>query len=291
MPPRSLPSPVSAVTARKTWRTVEPLHGMVYFAPEAAESYRQLGLEGQSAYFVSRSAPMGAVTAGTVVATFFNFEPSLVHESMTGVWDITTPGAVLDARRSAAAAALRRMLGDAARGDDVAAAADLARRAALSACDHPEGRPLFGGHAGLPWPDHPLEVLWHAQTLLREFRGDGHIALLVEHGLDGLEALVMHEATGELPIAFLRATRGWSEDEWTAATTRLRDRGWLRPGGSAEHLALSEEGAAVRGAIEEATDRLSVVAYEAIGEDGCDTLRGLARPLSRTVVAASGMGG
>jgi len=291
MAPRSFPSPVSAVTARKTWRTVEPLHGMVYFAPEAADSYRRLGLEGQSGYFASRSAPMGAVSAGTVIATFFNFRPSFIRESMDGVWATTTPDAVLAARRDAAAAALRRMLGDSAASDDVSAAADLARRAALSACDHPEGRPLFAGHAGLPWPDDPLEVLWHAQTLLREFRGDGHIALLVDHGLDGLEALVMHEATGELPVAFLRATRGWTDDEWAAAADRLRDRGWLRPGGSPEHLALSEEGAAVRGAIEEATDRLSVPAYEAIGEDGCDTLRGLARPLSRTVVAASGMGG
>jgi len=263
---------------------------MVYFVPEADESYRRLGLEGRSGYFASRAAPMGAVSAGTVTATFFNFRPSLVHEAMAGVWDATTPAAVLDARRSAAGAALRRMLGDSVGAADVAAAADLARRAALSACDHPEGRPLFAGHAGLPWPEDPLEVLWHAQTLLREFRGDGHVALLVDHGLDGLEALVMHEATGELPVAFLRATRGWSDDEWADATERLQGRGWLRPGGSPEHLVLSEEGAAVRGAIEEATDRLSVAAYEAIGEEGCDALRGLARPLSRTVVAASGLG-
>ena len=291
MAPRSYPSPVSAVTARKTWRTVEPLHGMVYFAPEGPEAYRRLGLEGQSGYFASRSAPMGAVSSHTVAATFFNFEPSLVHGSMAGVWDATSPAAVLAARTEVAATALRRMLGDAADGDDVAAAADLARRAALSACEHLEGRPLFAGHAGLDWPEQPLEVLWHAQTLLREFRGDGHVSLLVDHGIDGLEALVLHEATGELPVAFLRATRGWTDDEWTSATERLRERGWVRPAGSAEHLALSEEGSAVRAAIEEATDRLSVVAYEAIGEDGCDALRGLARPLSRTVVTASGMGG
>jgi hypothetical protein len=264
---------------------------MVYFAPEAAESYRRLGLEGQSGYFASRSAPMGAVSTGTVVATFYNFRPSLVHESMAGVWDTVAPDQVLAARTAAAGAALRRMLGDAVPADDVAGAADLARRAALSACEHLEGRPLFASHAGLAWPDDPLEVLWHAQTLLREFRGDGHVALLVEHGIGGLEALVLHEATGELPVSFLRATRGWTDDEWTVATERLLERGWLRPAGTAEPLALSDEGAAVRSAIEEATDRLSVVAYEAIGEDGCDSLRGLARPLSRAVVDASGLGG
>ena len=285
------PSPVAALTARKTWRTVEPLHGMVYFAPEAAESYRRLGLEGQSGYFASRSAPMGAVSPGAVVATFYNFRPSLVHESMAGVWDTVTPDQVIAARTSAAGAALRRMLGDAARTDDVATAADLARRAALAASEHTEGRPLFAGHAGLAWPDDPLQTLWHAQTLLREFRGDGHLALLVEHGISGLEALVLHEATGELPVAFLRATRGWTDDEWAAATDRLGDRGWLEPAGAEGKLVLSDEGAAVRGAIEDGTDRLSVAAYQAIGEDGCDSLRRLARPLSRTVVAASGMGG
>lgn len=264
---------------------------MVYFAPEAAEAYRKLGLEGQSGYFASRSAPMGAVSAGTVVATFFNFRPSLVHESMVGVWATVTPVDILDARIRVAAAALRRMLGAAADSDDMAVAAELAMSAALRATERTEGRPLFAGHADLPWPDGPLEQLWHAQTLLREFRGDGHIALLVHHGLDGIEALIMHEATAELPVGLLRTTRGWSDREWESAAGRLRDRGWLRPSADADHLSLSDEGAAVRQDIEEATDRLSVFPYEAIGEDGCDKLRGLVRPFSRTVVAAAGLGG
>jgi len=285
------PSTVSPLTARKTWRTVEPLHGMVYFAPEAAASYRELGLEGQSGYFVSRSAPMGAVTAGTVVATFFNFRPSLVHASMDGVWDRVSPSDVLAARLEAAVSALRRMLGDAADTEDVATAADLAARAAQRAGEHREGRPLFAGHADLPWPEAPLERLWHAQTLLREFRGDGHISLLVHHGLDAVEALVMHEATAELPVDILRATRGWSDEEWAQGAERLRARGWLTPTADADHLSLSAEGLAVRQDIEEATDRLSVFPYEAIGEEGCDTLRGLARPWSRAVVSAAGLGG
>ena len=284
------PSPVTAVTARKTWRTLEPLHGMVYFAPEADTSYRSLGLLGRSGYFASRSAPMGAVSPGTVVATFFNFHPSLVHEAMADVWTRVTPSQVLDARLAAAGSALRRMLGPEADSDDVARAADLAEAAARRAGEHTEGRPLFAGHAGLPWPEEPLERLWHAQTLLREFRGDGHVALLVHHGLDGIEALVMHEATAELPVNFLRATRGWSDGEWEAAAVRLRERGWLRPAADADHLSLSEEGMAVRQDLEESTDRLSVVAYDAIGEEGCDALRGLARPLSRTVVTAAGLG-
>ena len=284
------PSPVTPLTARKTWRTVEPLHGMVYFAPEAAESYRRLGLVGQSGYFASRAAPMGAVSPGTVVATFYNFRPTLVRQAMDGVWDRVPPVDVLDARRQAAGDALRRMLGPAADSEDVVAAADLAVEAAVRAGERTEGRPLFAGHADLPWPDAPLERLWHAQSLLREFRGDGHITQLVRHELDGVEALVLHEATGELPAGLLRQTRGWSDDEWVAAAARLRARGWLQASDAGDPPILSDEGLAVRRDIEEATDRLSVYAYEAIGEEGCGTLRTLARPFSRAVVDASGLG-
>ena len=284
------PSPVTPLTARKTWRTVEPLHAMVYFAPEAAESYRRLGLVGQSGYFASRAAPMGAVSPGTVVATFYNFRPTLVRQAMDGVWDRVPPVDVLDARRQAAGDALRRMLGPAADSEDVVAAADLAVEAAVRAGERTEGRPLFAGHADLPWPDAPLERLWHAQSLLREFRGDGHITQLVRHELDGVEALVLHEATGELPAGLLRQTRGWSDDEWVAAAARLRARGWLQASDAGDPPILSDEGLAVRRDIEEATDRLSVYAYEAIGEEGCDTLRTLARPFSRAVVDASGLG-
>ena len=91
-------------------------------------------------------------------------------------------------------------------------------------------------------------------------------------------------------MAFLRQTRGWTDGEWGQAATRLRERGWLNPSGPDERITLSEEGVAVRQDIEEATDRLAVFAYEAIGEEGCDALRGLARPLSRKVVDASGLG-
>jgi len=283
-PTASLPG----LTARKTWRTLEPLHNMVYFAPEADASYRSLGLRGQSGYFASRAAAMGAVGADTVVATFFNFSPTLVHAAMEGVWQASPPARVLEARAAAAGEALHRMLGEAIDSDDMRQAATLARRAAERAAERPEGRPLFAAHAGLPWPEPPHLVLWHAQTLLREFRGDGHLAQLVDHGIGPVEALVLHETTGEVPVGFLRETRGWPPDEWEAASDRLRSRGWLRPAGTADRVALSEEGSTVRAQIEEATDRLSAHGYEALGEDGCAELRGLARPFSRAIVAASG---
>ena len=126
--------------------------------------------------------------------------------------------------------------------------------------------------------------------MLREFRGDGHIAALVANHLDPVEAIVLHAASGEVPVRFLRATRGWPDADWTAAVERLVARRWLSPGEEGGQPALSPRGAAARAAIEAATDEMAAAPYEALGEDGCAELRALARPFSRTVVAAAGIG-
>ena len=280
------------MTARKTWRTVEPLHGMIYFAPEATASYTRLGLAREAGYFASRSAAMGAVGADTVIATFYNFCPTLVRAAIPGAWDAAPPGSVLAARVEAADAALRRMLGDAVASPEMARAAALARRAAERAAERYEGRPLFAAHAGLDWPEQPHLVLWHAQTLLREFRGDGHITALVDHDLDPVEVLVLHLASGEVPGTFLRESRGWPDAAWDAGVERLRGRGLVAPEASSGTggVALSEAGLSTRAVIEDTTDRLAVHPYEALGEDECAELRTLTRPFSRAVVAAAGFG-
>lgn len=272
------------VIARKTWRTLEPVHGAIYFVPEAVEEYAELGLdERMRGYFASRSAPMGAVGADVVIATFFNFDPGLVRRCMRGVWDLVTPDSVLAARSRAADRMIRRLGADVLDGDDLVEAAELARRAATAACERPEGRPLFAGHAELPWPDEPRLVLWHAQTLLREFRGDGHVAVLTVEGLTGCEALVSHAASGEVPAEVLRATRDRTGDDWLAAEERLRSIGWLDP-----DLSLTDHGRERRGWIERRTDELAAAPYDAIGEQGCERLRSLVRPLSRAMSAAFG---
>jgi hypothetical protein len=284
-------STVTPLTARKTWRTVEPLHGMIYFAPEATESYARLGIRHEAGYFASRSAPMGAVGADTVIATFYNFRPELVRGAMTGVWDIAPPEVVLRAREEAADAALRRMLGAVVDSPEMERAATLVRRAAERATERCAGRTLFAGHAGLPWPEAPHVVVWHAQTLLREFRGDGHLATLIINDLDPVEALVMHAASGEVPVPFLRATRGWTDTEWEAGVNRLQQRGWVaKRSGDDQPLSLSPEGVAVRQAIEDRTDELALFPYQALTEEECGELRTLTRPFSHAVVDAAGFG-
>ena len=118
-----------ALRARKTWRTLEPLHGMVYFVPEAADAYERLGITGRAGYFASRAAPMGAVRADVVVSTFFNFNPELVHVAIPDAWDVAAPEQLVAARFTAVDQASRRLLGDAALdSEEMRRAADLARR-------------------------------------------------------------------------------------------------------------------------------------------------------------------
>jgi hypothetical protein len=277
-------SAVTPETARRTFRTAEPIHGMIYFTPHGPDAYAEVGITHQRmTYFASRSAALGPVPAETVIATFFNFSPAIIRPAIPAAWELATPAQMLAARLEAADRSLRQAWGNDADGPQVREAAGLARRAAERAAIRPQGRPLFAGHAALPWPQAPHLVLWHAQTLLREYRGDGHVALLLTEGLDGLGALVTHAATGSIPAEALRTSRAWTEQEWAAGVDRLRAEGWLADGPG---LALSETGQRRRQSIEDRTDVLSVYPYEAIGADGCARLRELTAGLSRTVMAA-----
>jgi hypothetical protein len=270
--------------ARKTWRTLEPIHGAIYFAAEARDEYRAIGLDDHmTGYFASRSAPMGAVSAEVVIATFYNFDPDLVRLSMRGVWERVTPAQVLAARLRGADRMIRAHAGEFIDTPDLAEAAELARAAAVAACGRPEGRPLFAGHASLAWPQEPHLVLWHAQSLLREYRGDGHIVALAAEDLDGCEALVTHAAAGDVSADILKATRQRTGDDWLAAEERLRERGWLDP-----DLAFTDLGRERRDWIETRTDELAAGPYDAIGVDGCARLRALSRPISKAMMAAFG---
>jgi hypothetical protein len=267
------------LNARELWRILEPVHGMIYFAPEATERYVALGLDRASGYFASRAAALGPVPAEVVVATFYNFNPVLVHAAIPAAWEKATPAALLAARLDAADHALRRGLGDLVYEVDELAA--LVRLAAERACESVRGRPLFAAHAALPWPDAPHLVLWHAQTLLREFRGDGHVAALLLDGLSGIEALVLHAASGEVTAEALRVSRGWSTEAWAEAVEGLRARDLVDAEG-----ALTAAGREFRGRIEERTDAMAEGPWAALGEDKRARYVELARPLSRAVVAA-----
>jgi hypothetical protein len=276
--PHSEPHLDPAMVAR-AHRAIEPLHSHLYFAPEHDEHFAGIGLKpGRMSYFAGRAAPMGAVGGGVVTATFFNFSPSLVAHMIPRAWTLATPEQVLTARLDAARASLTRLLGDAAGSAEVAELAELLRDAC--AVLTPEGRPLFAAHADLPWPVEPLLALWHGATLLREHRGDGHIAVLLHAGLTGIEALITHTATGRgfsEPAA--RATRGWTDEEWAAACAALADRGLLDDAG------LTEDGLSLRAHIETQTDALSADPWLLLGPERTARVVELGKGLSRRLVA------
>lgn len=279
---------VPPAVARKTWRTLEPYHGLVYFAPETGERYAALGIVGFDGYFASRAAAFGAVGPDVVIATFFNFHPSVVRNAVPACWASASPDAVVAARLAGIGEALVRTTVDALDGRSLERAAAIIRPAAEAVGDDLAGRPLAAAHLGLGWPGQPRLDLWHSVTILREHRGDGHVACLTEAGLDGCEALVMHAASGEVPRKALQVTRLWSDDEWAAAVDRLASRGLVDGGGE-----FTDAGRALRERIEGRTDELAARPWAAIGTEACDELRTLVRPASRAIVdgGAFGLGG
>ena len=277
---------MDAEIARKCHRTLEVYHGMIYFAREACAEYEALGLspdEFFKGYFASRAVAMGAVPGEVVVATFYNFQPDLVMAAVPSCWDVAPPAEWQAARRRGADAALRAMLGDAVDSPDMDMAASLARDAS-SFCE-PAGRPLFAGHLSLDWPESPHMELWHAITLLREYRGDGHISVLVSEAISPREALVLHQGTGMLPPGVLQQTRAWPDDDWQEAEQMLRDRGWM------DGEALTAEGQHVREDIERRTDELAMAPWRGIGEFNCQSLRDYVRPFSKAIVNSGALGG
>jgi hypothetical protein len=272
---------------RRTWMTLEPIHGMVYFSPLASPIYESLGLVGREGYFSSRVAAMGAVSPEVVISTFYNFAPELVRAAIPSAWTKASPQTILDARNKIVIDTLTQNCPDHITSPDTIAAAATAKTIALESCNHLHGRPLFSAHAALPWPDdsQPALVLWHAQTLLREYRGDGHIAALVTEGLSGIDAHVTNIATGTMPVEIMRTTRAWPDADFEVAAHGLVKRD-LVTRASDGTLSLTDKGVAQRKHIEDLTDTLAAAPYVAAGESTCTELRRTARPLAQAIVDA-----
>ncbi|WP_326574548.1 hypothetical protein OG250_04775 [Streptomyces sp. NBC_00487] len=267
---------------RRCYSFLNPYHSAHYFSPDLGSELAAVGVEDSgAAYFAVRAAPMGGVGPGVVTATFFNFRYELVARHVPAVWEAASPSVVLAARERAVDATLRRLLGEELlASEEVAEAAELALRAA-EACTR-TARPLYAAHSDLPVPERPHLALWHATTLLREHRGDGHLAALLDAGLDPVEALASHTATGKgMSPKWVLGTRGWNRDEWDAARARLRARGLLDAEGE-----LTGAGVALRAEIEDATDRLDLAPYEHLGAAGVERLTELMTGLVTTMVGA-----
>jgi hypothetical protein len=266
---------VTVELAREMWTLYEPVHAITYFTPEGYAAMEEAGLRGYwRGYFASRAAPLGAVGPAPVVAAFFGFAPRMVERAFPDVWTRATPAEALRARTSGAVAAVDRLTG----GADVSEAADLLERV-VDALDL-AGRVLGAAHAALPRPEGATARLWHAATVLREHRGDGHVAALVAADVDGCESLVWRAGI-DVARETLQQYRGWTDEEWDAAIARLRSRGWLDAAG-----VITDAGRVAHDAVEAATDAAAARPWRVLSGDEVGRLRTLLAPVSAACFAA-----
>lgn len=265
--------------ARRLFDRFEPVHAVTYFAPESREAFAHAGLRGfWMGYFGARSAPLGPVAPDVVTAVFYNFAASHVARALPAAWEFCSPADALRAREDSAVAALRR--GGVSDDDDaVRTAADLLARAAATA--PLDGRPLFAANRALPWPEEPVARLWHACTLLREQRGDAHVAVLVANGIAGRDCNVLHAVADRVPRDFIVRSREYDDDEWSACVDRLAARGILDGEG-----ALSDSGREFKQHIEDSTDAVSLSAFDVLDDADVELLFRTLTPITRAVVAS-----
>jgi hypothetical protein len=269
------------ILARLIWRRLEPFHAITYFAKESQVAFEAVGMKGfWMGYFAGRAAAMGPVGANLVTATFFNFHPDRVARAVPDCWKITTPAAIhrarVDGMVNALTSAVQLDL------EALALLEPLATTMAGAACSELGGRPLFAAHAEVPWPEEgPAIQAWWAATLIREHRGDGHIAALVDAGVAPCEALVLQSTYAGVPSDLLKTSRKWSEDEWSAATESLASRGWVGADG-----APTDKGRSGLAAIERRTDELASGPVAAIGVDAAAAVAEAALPVAQAVMAS-----
>jgi hypothetical protein len=265
-------------TARRLWTRLEAVHVLVYFAPEVRQAHAEAGLDTPMlSYVASRLGPLGEVGPELATAVLYGFAPRVVASAVPEVWRRVSPAEAIEVTQGA----LQRVLEPLTEGleDDLSRAAEIARQAASF---HPTiGRPLAAARTSLPWPEDPALILWEAATRIRESRGDGHVACLVEADLDGPASHLSVRGDGEKVRKRYGALRGWTDAEWDASARSLRERGLLDDDGT-----LTEAGRQLRDHLEARTDALAAAPWVALGAPIAEQLRRTMGPLVRRIIAA-----
>lgn len=275
--------------ARRLRDLTEPLAASVYFAPECHTNYEALGF-GPSpgafggvagpnfeAYFVSRGACLGRAPGQLVTAAFGVFNPALVVPAVASGWEKAGPEALLQARLDGQRAQLVRLLGPDPAG--CARATELYLRAADALAV--SGRALFSGLRAVGLAGDPVGDLWRAADMVREGRGDSHIAAWIANGLDPVEISVLTELWWGLPHKSYSRSRGWTDEDLDAAADRLRAEGHL------DGAQLTASGRELRRRIEADTDRQDRPMVRALGDDA-DELFAILEPWCQAIFAGHG---
>ena len=264
----------------RMFQLVEPIGVIPYSAHEPNEAMFALGFTNYwDTYFAGRAAPLGLASAEVVDALFYNFAPGEVARHIPKVWRTTTPEAAIAARQEGCVKALRRILGDHVESDTFGRAADLLIKAAVSA--PPEGRPMYAALRAFRVPEEVVARMFYAASLLREHRGDGHIAALMTEGVGGLEAHVLVALDMDLPAEKFGRLQHLPAVQLRAVTDGLRDRGLVGEDGW-----LSDRGHDVKRRVEATTDNLAWKPYEVLDQDELDELTHALEPLVPLLLAA-----
>jgi hypothetical protein len=266
--------------ARRMFELVEPIGLIPYSADEPNETMFALGFTNYwDTYFAGRAAPLGLAAAEVVDALFYNFAPGEVARHIPKVWRTTTPEAAIAARQAGCVKALRRILGDRVGTPAFARATELLMKAAASAPF--EGRPMYAALRAIPVPDDVVARFFHAGSLLREHRGDGHIAALMIEGVGALEAHVLFALDMGMPAHKFGRIHHLPAAQLAAVIDGMRDRGLIGDDGW-----LSEPGCAVKQRVEALTDDLAAGPYESLEPDELDELMATLEPLATLLLAA-----
>src|SRR3954470_9970074 len=267
--------------ARRMFELVEPIGVIPYSADEPNETMFALGFTNYwDTYFAGRAAPLGlAAPAEVVDALFYNFAPGEVARHIPKVWRTTTPDAAIAARQAGCGKALRRILGDHVDSPEFARAAELLTKAAISA--PLEGRPMYAALRAIPVPDGAVARHFHAASLLREHRGDGHIVALMAEGVGGLEAHVLLALAMDMPAVKFGRIHHLPATQLAAVIEGMRDRGLIGDDGW-----LSDRGRAVQERVEAVTDDLAAKPYESLETDELDELMSTLEPFAALLIAA-----
>ena len=203
----------------------------------------------------------------------------LCSRSAALVTVVPLPEAAIAARQLGCVKALRLILGDLIDTPAFARAVELLTVAALSA--PLEGRPMYAALRTLPMPEEPVARLFHAASLLREHRGDGHISALMAEGINGLEAHVLLALELGMPAEKFGRIHHLPAAQLSALLEGMKRRGLVADDGG-----FTEVGRQTKQRIEALTDDLAVAPYLVLDAAEVDELTAALEPLAAALVAA-----
>ncbi|MEX2533857.1 MAG: hypothetical protein WD360_07830 [Nitriliruptoraceae bacterium] len=263
--------------ARRLFGRLEAIHTIAYFAPHVLDTQQRHGFTDRSVgYVAARSSALGQVPAEVVTALFYSFSHRAIARAIPHAYSIAEPSATLAMMSTAVREVLEPLFADV---PDLMEVADAAYDAAAL---HPLiGAPLGAAWASVAVSDNPALKLWQAATIIREVRGDTHIALLMANGLDGVEAHLTTRGDTPKLREIIGQQRLITDDEFDQAVARLQARGLLETDGS-----LSAEGETLRAKIEHDTDQLLARPWQAFGDVRADALIAQLDPLVARIIEA-----